>query len=63
MQVFVLIAEPVVDVVGELMDDGFVVGVYNSLDLAEASLKDLLAESSWREAHDYSIDTFDLNGN
>lgn len=63
MQVFVLTAEPMIDIAGKIMDSGFVVGVYDSLDLAEASLKDLLEKSSWRKAHDYSIDTFDLNGN
>jgi hypothetical protein len=63
MQVFVLTAEPMIDIAGEIMDSGFVVGVYDSLDLAEASLDDLLEKSSWRKAHDYSIDTFDLNGN
>jgi hypothetical protein len=63
MQIFVLTAEPLVDAGGDTIDSGFVVGVYDSLDLAEASLKDLLSKSSWRKAHDYSIDTFDLNGN
>jgi hypothetical protein len=63
MQIFVLTAEPMVDIAGEIMDSGFVVGVYDSLDLAEASLKDLLEKSAGRKAHDYSIDTFDLKGN
>lgn len=56
MHVFVLIALPVMDAMGDMVDSGYVVGVYETEELAKAARAKKVETSSVRGRGDYTIE-------
>lgn len=60
MNIYVLTANDVTDCAGDMMESGYVVGVFDTLELAEAALAEC-GENYMRKSSDYSIDEFEVN--
>ncbi len=62
MKVWILSADTITDLEGEVLDAGGVLGIYSTHAAADRDLKATVGTSYWHKEYDYTIEEYEVKG-